>query len=75
MRSKAVGADLEFVAMGVCAAFGREHDLCMPRLRQQRWEHKGSHLEAGMTYPGIIHEHVEPLLSCEEGFDAWLNGR
>ena len=28
-----------------------------------------------LTYPGIIHEYVEPLLSCEEGFDARLNGR
>ena len=61
--------------MGICAAFGGEHDLFLPRLGQQRCKHKVSYLEAGMTYPGIIHEYVEPLLSCEKSFDARLNGR
>ena len=28
-----------------------------------------------VTYAGIIDEYVEPLLSCEEGFDAWFDGR
>ena len=27
-RSEAIGADLEFVTMSVCATFGRKHDLC-----------------------------------------------
>ena len=48
MRSEAIGADLELVAMGVCAAFGREHDLCVPRFRQRRCKHRGSYLEAGI---------------------------
>ena len=75
MGSEAIGAHLEFVAVGVCAAFGREHDLCVPRFRQWRCKHKGSYLGAGVTYPGIVHEYIEPLLSCEKGFDAGLNGR
>lgn len=41
--SEAVGAELEVVAVGVCAAFGREHDLCgVPRFRQPRFKYKCS---------------------------------
>ena len=76
VRSEAIGAELEFVAVGVCAAFRREHDLCgVPRSRQQRSNYKCSYLDTSVTYPGIINEYVEPLLPCEEGFDARLNGR
>ena len=29
-------------------------------------------IESDMTYTGVVHEYVKSLLSCEEGFHAWL---
>ena len=32
-------------------------------------------IESDATYTGIVHEYVKSMLSCEEGFHAWLHCR
>lgn len=75
MRSEAIGAHLELVAVGVCAAFGREHDLLCRAFVSEDASAKARIWRLALTYTGIAHQYVEPLLSCEEGLDAGLNGR
>ena len=41
MGSEAIGAHLEFVAVGVCAAFGREHDLLCAALPSAEMQIQG----------------------------------
>ena len=70
-RSEAIGADLNFVAMGIYAALGREHDLCAALMSAKMDIHVS--FEVDVTHTGIVHEYVKPLLLCKKGFNTWLD--
>ena len=73
-QSETIGADLELITMGIYASFGREHDLgaALMSARGYIYMYIYGRIESNVTYTGIVHEYVKSLLSCEEGFHAWL---
>lgn len=71
---EAVGADMEFIAIGIHAAFGRKDDLLITLMSAEIDTLFG--IEIRVTYAGIVYEHVKLLCFCnasKHGFSSAMH--